>query len=64
MEILTVKEVAALLRVSLSQIYEMTHRRTRNGEVREHPLPCVRIGTAVRFVRKDIEEWVEKMARK
>jgi len=63
-EILTVKEVASMLRLSVSQVYELTKPRTRSGDIREHPLPSVRIGTAVRFIRKDVEEWVEKMARK
>jgi excisionase family DNA binding protein len=64
MEILTVKEVAAMLRLSVSQIYELTNPRTRSGDVRDHPLPCVRMGTAVRFIRKDVEEWIEKMVEK
>ena len=64
MEILTVKEVAVMLRLSVSQVYELTKPRTRSGDKREHPLPVLRIGTAVRFIRKDVEEWVERMARK
>jgi len=65
MEILTVGEVATMLRLSKSQIYELTKPRTRSGDVREHPLPVLRMGTAVRFIRKDVEEWIETMdARK
>lgn len=63
MEILTVGEVATWLRLSKSQIYEMTKQRTRNGEVREHPLPCVKMGTAVRFRRKAVEEWIERLEK-
>ena len=58
------KEVAAMLRLSVSQVYELTKQRTRSGDVREHPLPVLRIASAVRFIRKDVEEWVEKMARR
>jgi excisionase family DNA binding protein len=64
MEILTVGEVAAMLRLSKSQVYDLIKPRTRSGDKREHPLPVLRIGAAVRFIRKDVEEWVEKMARK
>jgi len=46
----TVQEVAARLRVSPALIYKLTGR----GE-----LPCVRIGTAVRIARRDLETWVE-----
>jgi len=62
MEILTVGEVATMLRLSKSQVYELTNPRTRSGDVREHLLPVLRIGTAVRFIRKDVEEWVEGIA--
>jgi excisionase family DNA binding protein len=63
MEFLTVSEVAAWLRLSISQVYELTKPRTRNGEVREHPLPSVRIGTTVRFRRKAVEEWIERLEK-
>ena len=64
MEILKVDAIAEWLKLSKSQVYDLTHPRTRSGDLREHPLPVLRIGTAVRFIRKDVEEWVEKMARK
>ncbi len=64
MEILTVKEVAKLLRISERFVYELTKPRTVSRDKREHPLPVLRIGSAVRFVRKDVEDWIEKMARK
>jgi predicted DNA-binding transcriptional regulator AlpA len=61
MEILTVGEVATMLRLSKSQVYEMTKPRTRSGDVREHPLPVLRKGSALRFIRKDVEDWVDKL---
>ena len=64
MEILTVGEVATMLRLSKSQVYELTNPRTRSGDLREHPLPVLRIGSALRFIRKDVEEWIEKIATK
>ncbi len=39
-DILTVEEVATLLRLSKSQVYELTKPRTRSGDVRENPIPC------------------------
>jgi excisionase family DNA binding protein len=61
MEILTVAEVAALLKLSKSQIYEMTNKRTRTGSIRENPIPCLKIGGSVRFRKSDIEAWLEKL---
>ena len=62
MEILTVKEVAALLRVSRWHVYELVKQRTKSGDVRENPLPCVRLGKSVRFRKNDVEEWVERLS--
>jgi len=61
MEIWKVDDVATLLQLSKSQVYELTKQRTRSGDLREHPLPVLRMGGAVRFIRKDVEDWVEKM---
>ena len=64
MEILKVDDVAEWLRLSKSQIYELTKERTRNGDLREDPIPVLRIGTAVRFRRKEVEEWIEKLVKR
>ena len=50
-----------MLRLSVSQVYSLTKPRTRSGDLREHPLPSVRMGTAVRFIRKDVEDWLERL---
>ena len=63
-EILKAAEVASLLRVSTRQVYELCKDRTHSGEVRENPLPVVRFGCSVRFVKSDVEAWVEKLVRK
>jgi excisionase family DNA binding protein len=62
-EILTVDEVAALLRMSKSQVYELSKARTRSGDVRDNPLPVLRIGSSVRFRRADIEAWIDRLAK-
>lgn len=64
MEILTAGEVAAMLRVSKRQVYELCKQRTPSGDVREHPMPCVRLGKLVRFNKAAVEEWVEQLAAK
>ncbi len=64
MEIMKVDEVAALLKVSKKQVYELTKERTRSGNVRKDPLPVLRIGSSVRFRKSDVEAWIEKLVRK
>lgn len=50
-EILTPEEVAELLRVQPSFVYEKCRRRAKN------PLPAHRIGKYLRFVRSEVLEW-------
>jgi excisionase family DNA binding protein len=64
MEILTVAELAAMLKMSKTQIYEMTKTRTRTGSMRENPLPVLRINGNVRFRKSDVEAWIEKSVTK
>lgn len=59
--LLTADEVATILQLSKAQVYELSKRRTRSGDIRKNPLPVLRINSSVRFRRKDIEEWVEKL---
>ena len=49
--LLRVEEVAQLLGLSRSKVYEMT----ASGE-----LPVVRMGTAVRVPKKALEGWIEQ----
>lgn len=62
MEILTVAEVAALLKISKRHVYELTQERTKSGDLRENPIPCLRLGASVRFRKSDVEAWIEKLA--
>jgi predicted DNA-binding transcriptional regulator AlpA len=60
-EILTVADVASVLKMSRRQIYEMTRHR---GQVRlDHPIPTLRINGNLRFRRSDIEDWLDQLAR-
>lgn len=61
MEILTADDVAKMLKISKGQVYEMSRARTRTGEVRNNPIPSLRIGSSVRFRKSDVEDWIEKL---
>lgn len=51
MEILTASEVAALLKISKRQVYELAKQE-------ENPIPSVRIRTSVRFPKIEVERWL------
>lgn len=55
--LLTVREVAALLKVPVSWVYE----RTRQGY--EDPLPVVRVGKYLRFFSRDIVDYLEAIGQ-
>lgn len=62
--LLTADEVASMLRVSKWQVYELSKERTRSGDVREDPIPTVKIGSSVRYRVEDITRWVDNQATK
>ncbi len=59
-ELLTVEEVAALLKVSKSWVYE--HTRSR-GVPRSERLPYVKVGKYVRFDARQVREFLVKRTR-
>lgn len=63
-DILKAAEVAALLRVSKRQVYELCKDRTHSGDIRENPLPCLLFGCSVRFRKTDVDRWIEQQATK
>jgi predicted DNA-binding transcriptional regulator AlpA len=62
MEILTVDELASLLKMSKKQIYNMTETRTRTGSMKAHPLPVLRINGNLRFCKADVVSWLAMLA--
>lgn len=58
-EILTIDEVAALLRVSRRAVYEYTSERGRE-RLKSNPFPVLRIGSTIRFVREDVQAWINR----
>ncbi len=61
-EILTVAELATMLKMRKRQVYEMTNTRTRAGAMRDNPIPFVKINGNVRFLKRDVENWIERLA--
>ncbi len=59
-ELLTVDEVAALLKVSRSWVYEHTRRR---GTRRSGRLVHVKLGKYVRFELREVREFLTELAR-
>jgi excisionase family DNA binding protein len=59
-ELLTVDEVAALLKVSKSWVYEHTRAR---GTPRSERLPHVKIGKYVRFDPRLVRAFLDRRAR-
>ena len=61
-EILTVDELADLLKMSRGQVYEMTKQRTRTGSMKDHPLPVLKINGNLRFRKADVDGWLASLA--
>jgi predicted DNA-binding transcriptional regulator AlpA len=62
MEILTIAELAALLKMSKKQIYTMCETRTRNEAMKNHPLPVLKINGNLRFRKADVGSWLARLA--
>jgi excisionase family DNA binding protein len=58
-EILTVDELASLLKMTRRQIYTMTEKRTR--EKQKHPLPFAHVNGNLRFSKADVEAWFAQL---
>lgn len=63
-EILTVQEVAALLKMSKRQVYTMCETRTREGSMKNHPLPVLKINGNLRFRKTDVDSWLARLAER
>ena len=56
-QLLTVEEVARLLRVPKSWVYERSRARSRRQ------IPHLKLGKYLRFHKADVQEYLEKMRR-
>lgn len=63
MEILTVDDLAELLKMSKGQIYEMTKARTRTGSMKKNPLPVLKINGNLRFRKTDVDSWISRLVQ-
>ena len=63
-EILTINELAALLKMTKRQIYTMCETRTRQGTMKDHPLPVLKINGNLRFRKADVDSWLLNLAKK
>jgi Helix-turn-helix domain len=58
-EILTVADVARLLRCEVSSVYNLTRKRSVKYV---HQLPVIRAPFGLRFRKSDVLAWLDKMA--
>jgi len=58
-EILNVTELASLLKMSRTQIYELCRERVRSRM--ESPLPMLKINGNLRFSKSAIEAWLREL---
>lgn len=61
-ELLTIDDLAKLLKLSKRSVYEMTRARTRARmlERGEKVLPMVRLNSHTRFLRSAVNKWVQE----
>jgi hypothetical protein len=60
MEILTPDELGKLLKMNKRQVYSMTCSRARSGSMKKNPLPILRINGNLRFLKSDVEAWLQR----
>lgn len=60
-EILTITELAEILKMTKRQVYELCRERTRATS--PHPIPLLRINGNTRFRRADIEQWLDRISQ-
>jgi len=56
LKILTVQQVADLLQIPVSSVYEKTRARSFHGAI--PPLPCRRVGKYLRFFEGEVMAWL------
>jgi excisionase family DNA binding protein len=61
-DLLTIEELAALLKLSKRSVYELCSERGRARM--KDPLPVIRLGRHVRFLKPAVEAWLQKLQDK
>ncbi len=58
-ELLTISDLCEWLKLTEFQVRAMLRKK---GQSRmRHPLPSIRLNSNVRFVREDVERWLQKI---
>jgi helix-turn-helix protein len=57
-ELLTVEEVAALLKCNVEAVYNLTRRRSQDRS--EDPIPAIHLQIGLRFSAVEIKEWIKR----
>jgi predicted DNA-binding transcriptional regulator AlpA len=58
-ELLTPKELAAYLKMSVRQIYNMTMKPTRAQQ--KDPLPMMKVNGNLRFSKNAVDAWLSRL---
>jgi predicted DNA-binding transcriptional regulator AlpA len=58
-ELLTLDDLAKMLKLSKTSAYNLTRARTRARM--KHPVPMLRINGHSRFVSTDVEAWLKQL---
>jgi predicted DNA-binding transcriptional regulator AlpA len=58
-EVMTIAEVAELLRMNVQQVYGLLKTRTRARS--EKPIPVLKVNGNVRFLRSSVTAWLREM---
>jgi len=59
-EVLTVSDVAKILKFSKGQVYDLTRSRARVRQTL--PIPTLRINGNLRFLRSEVEQWLRQLS--
>jgi excisionase family DNA binding protein len=61
-DIMDVAEAAQYLKISVSQLYDLTRHRARVRQ--DIPIPCVRLGVkSLRFRRSSLDRWLSELEK-
>lgn len=60
--VLTMDEAAAELKLTRTQLYELTRKRCRQRMA--HPIPYVKFGKRILFQRQSLLDWIRTMEQR
>jgi predicted DNA-binding transcriptional regulator AlpA len=59
-EVMTISDVAALLKFTKRQVYELCRERTRE-RMGDGAIPLIRINSQTRFLRSEVAAWLTRL---